>query len=117
MRRQLSELSKLPADVKNIPIPDSYLHSSGISAIPKTFVDKIENFWLDEPFEINCPTHILHPENDELCPVQGSVDLTEKIIQGAGAKLEILPGATHTMSSESDLLYWKKSFSQFYEKS
>ena len=80
-------------------------------------MDEIEKFWLDDPFEVLCPTHILHPESDELCPLEGSIDLSERIIEGTKAKLEILPGATHTMSSESDLTHWKKSYFQFFENS
>ena len=59
---------------------------------------------------VKCPVHILHPENDELCPVDGSRSLEKSI---KNAKLEILPGAKHSMSAPEDLEYFEKSLKSF----
>ena len=64
MKARFEEINQFPGDV--IPIPGSYDHATGMGGIPKTFFDSIPPFWINQPLNITCPVHILHPENDEL---------------------------------------------------
>ena len=63
--------------------------------------------------DISCPIHIIHPELDEVCPISGSYELVSLI--GANAKMEILPGAGHSMSQPESLAFWKTSLKQFLQ--
>ena len=93
---------------------DTYLHSSGVSGMPKSFFNSVPPFWFEdgEKLDLKCPVYILHPEHDELCPIEGSTKLVESI--GQNAKLEILNGAKHSMSAPEDLEVFEKSLSSFY---
>merc|ERR1719245_2279254 len=96
-----------------IPIPETYLHSSGIESIPKTFLRDIEQYWLSDDLDtVTCPVHILHPELDELCPIEGSYALKKAI--GSNCELQILENASHSMSTETDLQSWREQLIRFY---
>ena len=112
MRANLPQLEAIPGDM--VPIPDTYIHSSGLSGMPKTFFESVPPFWIDDEAKlpISCPVHILHPELDELCPVEGSHKLVEAI--ESGATLEILRGAKHSMSMPGDLEVLESSLKAFY---
>lgn len=114
MRAQVPQLESIPGDM--VPIPDTYLHSSGLPGMPKAFFETIAPFWIDDgaKLDIDCHVHILHPELDELCPMSGSHKLVDAIGSDK-AKLEILTGAKHSMSMPSDLEAFERSLLAFYE--
>ena len=65
MKDRFDEINKFPGD--HIPIPGTYDQSAGIGGVPKTFFGSIPQFWIEpNSLDIQCPVHILHPENDEL---------------------------------------------------
>ena len=83
--------------------------------MPKSFFNSVPPFWFEdgEKFDLKCPVYILHPEYDELCPIEGSKKLVESI--GKNVELEILNGAKHSMSASEDLEVFEKSLSLFYQ--
>jgi len=113
MKNRFDEINEFPGEF--IPIPGTYDHSTGMGGIPKTFFGSIPQFWIKQnSLKIKCPVHILHPENDELCPISGSEELVNFI--GKNSNLEILKNATHTMKEENDLLQFKTSLCDFLNK-
>jgi len=111
MKHQYGQIMESPGHT--IPIPDTYLHSSGIESIPKTFLRDIEEYWLsDDLGAVSCPVHILHPELDELCPVEGSQALQNAI--GSNCELQILENASHSMSTDTDLQRWREQLIHLY---
>ena len=83
--------------------------------MPKSFFNSVPSFWFEDgkKLDLKCPVYILHPEYDELCPIEGSKKLVESI--GKNVELEILNGAKHSMSASEDLEVFEKSLSLFYQ--
>jgi len=112
LKDRIALVRQSPGD--DIPIPADYLHGSGLESIPKTFLEGVEESWLEEiDFEKlrsqKLPIHVLHPELDDICPLSGS----EKLSSLSGCTLEVLPGASHSMSDAAALACWKTSLTQF----